>query len=76
MKVYFMTVIKKIATNHIKTTTKNMLKGVNENTNIMRVKTARFKKDLTGASRTEKAVSTLQNSLNVLTVNQTLQKNQ
>ena len=71
-----MTVIKKIATNHIKTTTKNMLKGVSENTNIMRVKTARFKKELTGASRTEKAVSKLQNSLNVLTVNQTLQKNQ
>ena len=69
MKVHFMTVIKNIATNHIKITTKNMLKGVNENTNIMRVKTARLKKELTGASRIKKAVSKLQNSLNVLTAN-------
>ena len=37
---------------------------------------ARFKKEPTGTSRTEKAISKLQSSLNVITANQTLQKSQ
>lgn len=47
-----------------------MLKGVNEN------RYGRFKKEPTRTSRTAKAIFKLQNSLNVITANQTMQKNQ
>lgn len=59
-----------LATKHIKITIKNMLKGVNEN------RYGRFKKEPARTSRTAKAIFKLQNSLNVITANQTMQKNQ